>query len=750
MPENSLDPSWMMVLLHASAKGWQFGKDIVFTYGPLGFFAAPQFYPGLYEIALGFWLVFYGATAAGFCLLYRTAGSLRLGLLVCIMLMVSLTWAHDGPWFAACVVLFLLARKDDRPSRFVGLLLAAVIAGTTLIKTTSLLLALPTMILADIAALRAKRAPVHTAVFGLAFVAAYLAAGQSVSSLGPFLATAFNISSGYSDAMQVYGWMAELAVFALATGLTAAAIALHELSRKALLDAALAAAMFALFVLVIAKTGFVRHDVGHAMIPWTALTLASLAYLGDVRVEGRPARIRIALLSGAIFIGAVLFCVTYVGGAREAERTAPAAKILAGDLGAQLKHDTVAVVHTLFGNQRAEYRAAYEAQLANIRKRFPLPSAAGVVDIFGVNQAIVLAGGYDYRPRPVFQGYSVYTPELIALNREAITGPHAPGTIFFEIDTVDNRYPSLDEGALWPDLLRHYDAVQFQNDYAVLKRRATPRTVTSEDLREDTIAFDQEIDVSGMSDGLLWLELDIRPTLLGRLRSLLFKPPMMAMTVTTNAGNVQTFRIVPGMARAGFLLSPLVESADQFALLPAHEETISRFSLAGIGRPAGMFQSAVSMRLKRLHVEGPNEMPTEMDMEVLARKRTLRALAASAGAVPGQKKAQLLPEGKALAHAPSRLFLTTPAGVSGLTFTYGILDGAWAEGNETDGACFRVSSGAETLHEACLDPKRIADDRTPRTLTVATPPEGAPIVFETLIRENGDWDWTYWSDLAFK
>ena len=32
----------------------------------------------------------------------------------------------------------------------------------------------------------------------------------------------------------------------------------------------------------------------------------------------------------------------------------------------------------------------------------------------------------------------------------------------------------------------------------------------------------------------------------------------------------------------------------------------------------------------------------------------------------------------------------------------------------------------------------------------AAPPEATPIVFETLIRENGDWDWTYWSDLVFQ
>jgi hypothetical protein len=33
----SLDPSWTAVLMYARENGLQFGRDIVFTYGPLGF-----------------------------------------------------------------------------------------------------------------------------------------------------------------------------------------------------------------------------------------------------------------------------------------------------------------------------------------------------------------------------------------------------------------------------------------------------------------------------------------------------------------------------------------------------------------------------------------------------------------------------------------------------------------------------------------------------------------------------------------
>ncbi len=746
MPSVSLDPSWAMVLLHAFDHGWQFGEDLIFTYGPLGFIMVPQYHPGLYWIALGYWLVFHGTLAVAYCVLFRGADARKLALLVMVSLIATYSWARDGALFAACFILFLLARKNDRLSTRIAVALTVLVAAASLMKTTSLLLALPTVILTDLSrGLTCKKPPIFTTIFVTAFAVAYTAAGQSFGALGIYLFAAFEVSRGYGEAMQVYGAMQDLALFA-AVALAVFALIAAQAFRNGRLEGLFLAAMTAGFLFIIAKSGYVRHDVGHIMIPWTALVLAATAYLPEFQFSRSG---RIAFI-GAIAASAAACCVTYIGGAREAGRTAPAGSILLEDMISQIHYDTETVGTVLFGAQVAAFEAAYHAQMANLRTQSPVPDIHGTLDIFGVNQSIAIASEAEYQPRPIFQSYSVYTPDLIERNRAAISGPRAPDTILFEIDTVDGRYPSLDEGALWPDLLRLYDITNFESGYAVLKRRASPRNVALADLHQDSVAFGQDMDVAQWADGLLWVELDIRPTLLGRLRSFLFKPPMLMMTVTTDAGNTQAFRIVPGMTASGFLLSPLVETSDQFALLPAREESIARFSVAAVGRPAGAFQDRITVRLKRLTIAGENEWPSALDMVTLSRLRTLRALAASAGAVAGQKKAQILPDGKALAHAPTKLSLPVPAGATDLSFSYGILDGAWAEGREGDGACFRISAGESVLHEACLDPKRVAGDRALKTASVALPAGASRISFETLARDSTDWDWTYWSQVEFK
>jgi hypothetical protein len=43
-PVLGLDGSWSMALLYFHQHGFQFGRDIIFTYGPLGFLVAPTYF----------------------------------------------------------------------------------------------------------------------------------------------------------------------------------------------------------------------------------------------------------------------------------------------------------------------------------------------------------------------------------------------------------------------------------------------------------------------------------------------------------------------------------------------------------------------------------------------------------------------------------------------------------------------------------------------------------------------------------
>ncbi len=63
-PQAGLDPSWRMVLGRVSSDGLQFGRDVVYNYGPLGFLMS-NIYSGSQFWSLILWQLFAAAVFAG-------------------------------------------------------------------------------------------------------------------------------------------------------------------------------------------------------------------------------------------------------------------------------------------------------------------------------------------------------------------------------------------------------------------------------------------------------------------------------------------------------------------------------------------------------------------------------------------------------------------------------------------------------------------------------------------------------------
>ncbi len=65
----------------------------------------------------------------------------------------------------------------------------------------------------------------------------------------------------------------------------------------------------------------------------------------------------------------------------------------------------------------------------------------------------------------------------------------------------------------------------------------------------------------------IWAKLELRPTRIGRLRSMLYKPPIVALSIETADGVRRSYRFLPDLAAAGFLISPEIDRVDDFARL---------------------------------------------------------------------------------------------------------------------------------------------------------------------------------------
>jgi hypothetical protein len=183
-------------------------------------------------------------------------------------------------------------------------------------------------------------------------------------------------------------------------------------------------------------------------------------------------------------------------------------------------HGVVGGLATRMGGH--DFRADYQEALRKIRSEAPFKPLAGPTDIYPFDQALLIASGFDWEPRPISQSYSAYTSALLRQNREHLTGSRAPEHILFSVSPIDGRLPSLDDSPSWPTLLTSYRFERFDNGYAVLARQPSASPPRFDGVSETEADFDRAVELPQDVD-LLWAKIDLAPSLQGRAIDLFYK-----------------------------------------------------------------------------------------------------------------------------------------------------------------------------------------------------------------------------------
>ena len=212
-------------------------------------------------------------------------------------------------------------------------------------------------------------------------------------------------------------------------------------------------------------------------------------------------------------------------------------------------------------------RNRFVKAMATLGREYPLPALKGSGDIYSYEQAVILASNNAWNPRPVFQSYSAYTPTLAELNEQHLRGASAPDWVLIDLVAVDGRLPSLDDGMSWPALLENYTFVSFDGQFAFMRRNQVIQTSIA------LSVIGQEKHKTGLTvalpevDGPLFAEVDLKPTLLGKLLIALFKPPQLNIRLNLRNGETRSYRVISNMMATGFILSPLVRNAEEFGFM---------------------------------------------------------------------------------------------------------------------------------------------------------------------------------------
>lgn len=574
-PAAGLDASWALVMSQASVAGEQWGRDIVFTYGPLSDLATRQLVPERLFLMMGLQgLLLLASFWPAMCLMQRA--SMLDQLAVLLMMSVCFALVQDTQFFLY-PMLFVLLHYLRPGLPWLKCLLVLVMGISSLVKFSYLILNLYVLVLADIDRLRLRRPPWYLAVFLLAYLAVYLALGQNLSSLPDYLRTSLQIVAGYSEAMSLLGPGTGLLILVIPFWLlfNAGLFHLGERQRRAESRASVAgSALFLMswlgFTFIAYKSGFVRLDDLHWPTTFTATGIVLMLYRGSQAGAETPGK------SGRAFAGLVSITTLLLVLSSATLVFIHGPRLLSGlkDKAGESLNAASQLVSSP-GTWHAARLREHQQALESIRKETPLPRLAGPVDSIASMQSAVIANGLDYRHRPVVQEYSTYTGELSRLNGDFLLGAKAPDHLLLSLATIDYRWPSSTEGALWPQWMARYKTSQVDSGFLVLSRRDKALDMTMLPLGKQRAALGTAVRVPSHQP-LVMARISVQRSTFGKLVSLVFQPAELFIEAETPHG-LALHRLIPAMARQGFMVSPYLYDDTQLGQLFLEPELDNQF-----------------------------------------------------------------------------------------------------------------------------------------------------------------------------
>jgi hypothetical protein len=750
-PEAGLDASWRMALGWFYQQGLQFGPDVVFTYGPLGFLMGKT-YSGLQFASLMGWQVVQAAVFAGVIMASgrRLRGTAQVFYYLYFLLL-GVIYEDALHMIVIALLGWELVRRTGEAFRRNTPLIALLLAVLALIKFTNLMLAAFAVLV--VAALEWWRRRPRAALpvvgwFCGGFLVLWMLCRQNPLHLPSYLLRSWEVSQGYQAAMALPTppealWKALVVLAALVVYL-ALYCRLQPDKPRALAFAAILAA----FIYLNWKHGFVRAD-GH-MIGFFICALVPVAGFPALLEDGPRWR----WLQRALLVPAGVLCVAGV------HTALPGVVLgLASNFQGNLMDRADRVLHW------TSFRRTFDDRLREQRQQADLPRVRAVVgratvDVLGYEQAVALFNGLNYRPRPVFQSYSAYTPRLARWNAQHYASAAAPEFALFRLETLDDRLATMDDALLLNLFVHRYEYLLAEKGWQLWRRipgAPDPTLSAPRPLRSVAVPLNTLFDLGEPSDQSLWVEIDLPLSLFGRLRDFAYKTPLVRLAVEEADGRVRRYRLPPLEGRTGFILNPLMETADDFLDFAGGKSR--RFARrVTVEVPEGDRACfAGSARIGLFALTPPEAGARDFAQAGRAKCWMFKTvpLAVTAFALPSET----VIDGRdaVVMHAPSRMDFVLPTGAQEISGAFGYLPGAYQGDARTDGAEFRVvwTDGAQqaVLFSRYLDPRAKPDDRGLQSFRVDLRGRaGGQLRLEVDPGPNHDhgWDWTAWTAIEIK
>jgi len=558
MPREGLDPSWVFGMNQAVAQGLAFGRDLVFTLGPYASIYTKTYHPATDQLMLAGSL--YLGLSYGLAIFFVTRHSRWYQVAALLVTLAGLMYRPDPLFFSYPLLVGLFCYQSVNAHEEVALSTNSALALTIilflpfglypLIKGSFLILCSTIAILSAVFFVTSRRRRQAIAVVASPIASIFffwIASGQSASDLTSYFISMSPIVSGYTEAMATSGIRREIGFYLVAAFFLI--IAIFRSDRIEIKSRIFISLVFIVYLFLSFKGGFVRHD-GHAILPGTSILIASLLFAIVFYSRQTPIILFFSFLAW-MYIDSHYF------------KTSP--ESISRNIQSTYSYAWNGLKNRLYVNKWLETDFNNSINRLSDKAKFPL--FKGSTDIYSYNQSYLIASGNNWNPRPILQSYSAYTPSLALINRKHLLSDKAPDSIIFRVEPIDGRIPSIEDGASWPVLLTYYQPSVLENGFLYLHKKQSSVKVQEETvISNGSYSFGDAVSIPSEPDPI-FTEISIKKSVIGKLVEIFYKPSQLQISINLEDGTTKTYRIIPGMAKSGFLISPLIENTAEFESL---------------------------------------------------------------------------------------------------------------------------------------------------------------------------------------
>ncbi len=555
-PLLELDPSWHAALEYATAHHWQFGTQIVFTFGPLGFLSTRTSLGHLLGARIAFaffWSALVALTATA--LAKRLPGWVRYAFLAWLVVF-TLSEGLDQTAFFVMAYGVLLLLVDNPKQRWQAPLFVFAFIVLSLIKIsflTATIGSFAVVVVCWIGQRKFLKVIVLTLAAPAGFAACWVALGQSPSHLVPWFQHALELESGYSAAMNLvpktpvlYAALAALALF------IGAFIATIVRAHGGIITWGVLITL-AQYVFFAWKEGFTRSGDWHTFVLLWFLPLGlAFCYLVDLSsVPTGPHRWVLDVTFAASMALCLIAANFQISGFAWKQVT---------DWPGRVTTNAKMIFATLRGRSDDLYADCHDSKNDRMLLLDHAKDVMGneSVDVMNYLLLAAVANEMNYQPRPVIQGFVAYTPALQSLNEEYFRSADRPHFVLLCQQATDGRFPTLEDSAALNYVLNNYVPVARDGRFLILQQR-TAEDPALQPVHEENLHFGEKLDLRPWAQGPLFMSVAIAPSLLGRAATFLYQQHPLYMRVAR--GQVEErYRVVPSMAEGPFLVNPLLNS----------------------------------------------------------------------------------------------------------------------------------------------------------------------------------------------